>query len=179
MKTAAGEPEKRTAAASEEFLLRDYSPRDFQQLCTLDRQCFPEKIAYPPETMRETLTEKGAFGIVAQDATGQIAAFLVAGRTSPWIGHIATIDVGPQARRRGLGTRLMRAAEARLASLGVRKIRLETATGNPARRLFAKLGYRRVGKIERYYPDGPDGSPHGGDAWVMEKSLGAAARRSN
>ena len=151
-------------ARAEAFLLRDYSPRDLAGLCALDRQCFPEKIAFPREAMRETIEEKGAFGIVAEDESGAIAAFVVAGRTSPRVGHIATIDVAPGVRRRGLGTRLMHAAEARLAGLGVRKMRLETATGNVARRLFAKLGYRRVGKIERYYPDGSD-------AWVMEKPL--------
>jgi ribosomal-protein-alanine N-acetyltransferase len=155
---------KGTALRPEAFLLRDYVARDLKQLCVLDRQCFPEKIAYPPETMRETIEEKGAFCIVAEDESGEIAAFVVAGRSSPRIGHITTIDVAPGARRRGLGMRLMRTAESRLASLGARKIRLETATGNVARRLFAKLGYKRVGKIEGYYGDGSD-------AWVMEKPL--------
>ena len=164
MKTAARGSANRTALPPEGFLLRDYSPRDLKQLCALDRQCFPEKIAYPPETMRETIEAKAAFSIVAEDESGGIAAFVVAGRTSPQIGHIATIDVAPGFRRHGLGTRLMQGAESRLASLGVRKIRLETAIGNVARRLFAKLGYQRVGKIERYYPDGSD-------AWVMEKPL--------
>jgi ribosomal-protein-alanine N-acetyltransferase len=168
MKTAARWPvnsaAKGTGSGPKGFLLREYLPRDLEPLCVLDRQCFPEKIAYPPETMRETIEEKGAFSIVAEDESGGIAAFVVAGRTSPRIGHIATIDVAPGARRRGLGMRLMQAAEDRLASLGARKIRLETATGNVARRLFAKLGYKRVGKIERYYADGSD-------AWVMEKPL--------
>jgi ribosomal-protein-alanine N-acetyltransferase len=157
----------KAVAGAETFTLRDYSPRDLDALCVLDRQCFPAKIAYPPETMRETIEQKGAFGIVAEDESGNIAAFAVAGRSSSRIGHIATIDVAPQFRRRGLGTRLMLAAEARLAGLGARKVRLETATGNRARRLFAKLGYERVGKIEGYYPDGTD-------AWVMEKRLEAA-----
>jgi ribosomal-protein-alanine N-acetyltransferase len=168
MKTAVRGPEngaaKETALRPEAFVLRDYVPRDLEQLCVLDRQCVPEKIAYPPGTMRETIEEKGAFCIIAEDESGKIAAFLVAGRTSPRIGHIATIDVAPGARRRGLGMRLMRAAESRLARLGARKIRLETAIGNLARRLFAKLGYKRVGRIEGYYADGSD-------AWVMEKPL--------
>jgi ribosomal protein S18 acetylase RimI-like enzyme len=65
----------------------------------------------------------------------------------------------------------MQAAEDRLRGLGVRKIRLETGTANPARRLFAKLGYKRAGKIERYYPDGSD-------AWVMEKPVRVWRRHS-
>jgi ribosomal-protein-alanine N-acetyltransferase len=164
----------KTAGRSQTFALRDYAAGDLTRLCALDRLCFPEKVAFPRETMREAVEEKGAFGIVAVDESGGIAAFVVAGRGSPRIGHIATIDVAPEARRRGLGTRLMQAAEARLWGLGVRKMRLETATGNVARRLFAKLGYKRVGRIERYYPDGSD-------AWVMEKPLepvGAIERRA-
>jgi [ribosomal protein S18]-alanine N-acetyltransferase len=170
MRAAVRARAKPTIPPAEAFLLRDYSPRDLERLCVLDRQCFPAKIAYPPETMREAIEEKGAFSIVAEDQSGSIAAFVVAGRASPRVGHIATIDVAPTARRRGLGTRLMQAAEARLTGLGVRKIRLETATSNVARRLFAQLGYKRIGKIERYYQDGSD-------AWVMEKTVEIVSRR--
>ena len=148
----------------------DYSPRDLERLCVLDRQCFPAKIAYPPETMREAIEEKGAFSIVAEDQSGSIAAFVVAGRASPGNWPHRHDRCRPPARRRGLGTRLMQTAEARLTGLGVQKIGLETASGNAARRLFAQLGYKRVGKIERYYPDGSD-------AWVMEKTVEIVSRR--
>jgi ribosomal-protein-alanine N-acetyltransferase len=158
----------KTAVGAEAFLFRDYSPQDLDELCAIDRQCFPEKIAYPPETMREAIEGKETFTIVAEDETGKIAGFVVAGRASPRIGCIATLDVAPGFRRCGLGARLMRTVEARVAGLGVRKIRLETAKGNPARRLFAKLGYKRVGQIEHYYPDGSD-------AWVMEKPIAQKA----
>lgn len=158
------------SAVASDFLLRDYQPGDLDQLCAIDLQCFPAKIAYERETMRETIEEKQAFSIVAVDGSGQVAAFVVAGRTSPQIGHIATIDVAPEFRRRKLATQLMRAAESRLAEAGIRKIRLETAVGNLARRLFAKLGYKRVGRIGRYYPDGTD-------AWVMEKPIRPESKR--
>jgi [ribosomal protein S18]-alanine N-acetyltransferase len=171
MKSAVPAPAKRTALPSGPFLLREYSPRDLERLCVLDRRCFPAKIAYPPQTMREAIEESGAFSIIAEDESGGIVAFVVAGRTSPRVGHIATIDVAPEARRRGLGTLLMQAAETRLTDLGVRKIRLETATSNLARRLFEKLGYKRAGKIERYYQDGSD-------AWVMEKTVAITTRRT-
>jgi ribosomal protein S18 acetylase RimI-like enzyme len=159
----------KAAARSDALLLRDYSPRDLEQLCALDRQCFSEKVAFPRDTMRETIEEKDAVTIVAEDQSGQVVGFVVGGRTSPRIGHIATIDVAPAFRRRGLATRLMDAVEVRLAGLGVRKIRLETAKDNVAQRLFAKLGYERIGEIASYYPDGSD-------AWVMEKAVARQAR---
>jgi ribosomal-protein-alanine N-acetyltransferase len=152
------------AVRAEAFALREYRPGDLQRLCALDRQCFAEKIAYPLDTMRETVERKGAFTLVAEDPSGGIAAFAVAGRGSPRIGYVATLDVDPCFRRLGLGTRLMDAVETRLTALGMWKIRLETSTTNPARRLFEKLGYERVGRIERYYEDGSG-------AWVLEKAI--------
>lgn len=159
-----------TAPHTEAFLLREYQPRDLEPLCVLDRQCFPEKIAYPIETMRETIKRKGALTLIAEDPSGAIAAFVVAGRGSPRIGYVATLDVAPAFRRQGLGTQIMKAAEARLAEMGLWKIRLETATNNPACHLFEKLGYERVGKIEHYYEDASD-------AWVLEKRISRQARQ--
>ncbi len=159
-----------TASHTAEFLVREYEPRDLKPLCTLDRQCFPAKIAYPLATMRETIDRKGAYTLIAEDASGSIAGFVVAGRGSPRIGYVATLDVAPPFRRQGLGTRLMQAAEERLRDLGLWKIRLETATSNPARHLFEKLGYECVGKIERYYEDESD-------AWVLEKPIARGAKR--
>lgn len=158
------------AARAEALLLREYKARDLEKLCALDRQCFPEKIAYPIETMRETIERKGAFTLIAEEPPGRIGAFVIAGRGSPRIGYVATLDVDPDFRRQGLATRLMQAVEERLAGFEVRKIRLETATTNPARRLFEKLGYARIGKIERYYEDDSD-------AWVLEKPIARKARR--
>lgn len=151
-------------ARAEMFQLRDYRADDLRQLCALDRQCFPKKVAYSVQTMRQTVSEKGAFTIVAEDQAGSVVGFVVAGRGSGRVGHIVTLDVACEYRGVGLGTRLMMAAEARLAPVGVTKIRLETATANTARSLFEKLNYACTGKIERYYPDGAD-------AWVMEKVL--------
>jgi ribosomal-protein-alanine N-acetyltransferase len=158
------------ASRAEALLLREYEPRDLENLCALDRQCFPAKIAYPIETMRETIEREGAFTLIAEEPSGRIAAFVIAGRGSPRIGYVATLDVDPGFRRQGLATRLMQAAEERLAGLEMRKIRLETATANPARRLFEKLGYARVGKIERYYEDASD-------AWVLEKPITRKTKR--
>jgi ribosomal protein S18 acetylase RimI-like enzyme len=159
-----------TASRAEAFLLREYEARDLEGLCALDRQCFPEKIAYPLATMRATIEREGAFTLVAEEQSGRVAAFVVAGRGSPRIGYVATLDVDPGFRRQGLATRLMQSVEKRLAELDVRKIRLETATANPARRLFEKLGFARVGKIERYYEDDSD-------AWVLEKPIARKARQ--
>jgi len=72
-------------------------------------------------------------------------------------GHVITIDVLPEARRSGLGSRLMAAAEERLRALGCSVVFLETAVDNAAALAFYKRhGYSIVHTIPRYYLDSVD-----------------------
>jgi GNAT superfamily N-acetyltransferase len=60
------------------------------------------------------------------------------------------------ARRRGVAERLMERAEAEARAEGKTLLVLDTVTGDPAERLYARLGWTRVGVIPDYalYPDG-------------------------
>ncbi len=151
------------------FLLRSYRASDLERLCQIDRSCFPPRIAFGKREMRQSLEGKGTFAIVAETDSGEIAGFVAAARTSPDKGHIVTIDVLPQFRRQGLGTRLMRSVEAQLFRIGAPTMELETARENSAAQsLFKNLGYQRLTTIENYYPDG-------GSAWIMRKRITARA----
>ncbi len=154
-----------TLATAETFRLREYRASDIERLCEIDAACFAAKVAFPPEEMRATLQQTGAFAIIAETRADEIAGFIVAAHLRPNRGHIVTVDVRAEFRRRGLGEQLMLTASERLAEAGVRTIRLETAVGNRgAQGLFRKLGFERIAKAKGYYPDGRD-------AWVMEKQL--------
>ena len=154
-----------TVAAAESFRLRKYRASDIERLCEIDAACFPAKVAFPPEEMRATLQQAGAFAIIAETRVDEIAGFIVAAQVRPNEGHIVTVDVRPDFRRRGLGEQLMLATSKRLAEVGVETVRLETAVSNrAAQALFRKLGFERIGEAKGYYPDGSD-------AWVMEKQL--------
>ena len=72
--------------------------------------------------------------------------------------EILTLAVHPSARRRGLGARLVRAAEARAVAAGAERLFLEVAEDNAAARaLYAALGFQPMGRRPRYYarPQGP------------------------
>ena len=154
-----------TVVAAEAFRLRKCRATDIERLCEIDAACFPAKVAFPPEEMRATLRQPGALAIVAGAREDEIAGFIVAAKVGPKKGHIVTVDVRPDFRRRGLGEQLMLATSKRLAEVGVETVRLETAVGNRAAQgLFRKLGFERIAKAKAYYPDGSD-------AWVMEKQL--------
>ena len=55
--------------------------------------------------------------------------------------------VHPRARRQGLGAALMEAAEQMARDCGRTLLVLDTVTGSDAERLYARLGWVRVGEI--------------------------------
>lgn len=74
----------------------------------------------------------------------------------PHRADIARVLVHRSARRRGIGERLMEEAEREARSEGKTLLVLDTVTGDDAERLYARLGWTRVGVIPDYalYPDG-------------------------
>lgn len=149
------------------FTVRDYRPEDFESLWRLDQECFPPEISYSRMELKVYMRKRGSFTLVAADANNnddnKIAGFIVAhaGRT----GHIITIDVVAAARRSGVGSQLLRAAEDRLRAAGCSAVGLETAVDNVSALSFYKRhGYSVVKTRPRYYSNGVD-------ALVLVKNL--------
>jgi GNAT superfamily N-acetyltransferase len=76
----------------------------------------------------------------------------------PHRADIAKMLVHRRARRRGLGEALLRAAEDAALAAGRTLLVLDTVTGSDGERLYARMGWRRVGVIPDYAL-WPDGSP--------------------
>jgi [ribosomal protein S18]-alanine N-acetyltransferase len=94
-----------------------------------------------------------------------IAGFIVAEAGARERGHIITIDVIAAARRFGVGSLLLRAAEDRLISTGCRAVELETAVDNVSALAFYKRHrYTVIKTFPRYYSNGVD-------ALVLERKL--------
>jgi GNAT superfamily N-acetyltransferase len=98
--------------------------------------------------------------LVAEDESGVVGTVMLVldlPENQPHRADLAKMLVHRRARRRGLGAALMRAAEATALACGRTLVVLDTATGSDAERLYARLGWQRVGEI-------PDFSlrPHGG-----------------
>jgi len=149
------------------FTLRDARAGDLKTLWRIDQECFAEGISYSEEELGYFMTRRGSFTLVAMDDENQqIHAFIVGYAGA--VGHIITIDVVASARRSGLGSQLLRAAEDRLRAAGKRTMTLETAVDNRAALSFYKRhGFEIVGTIPGYYADGMD-------AFFLRKSLASA-----
>jgi ribosomal protein S18 acetylase RimI-like enzyme len=90
-------------------------------------------------------------------------------------GHIITIDVIEEARRLGVGSALLDAAEERLLKSGAIEVELETAVNNEAAiRFYKRKGYF-VGKTVRgYYSNQLDALVMGKDLTGGEPSTGTS-----
>jgi ribosomal-protein-alanine N-acetyltransferase len=143
------------------FVIRDFKPDDFETLWHMDQECFPAGISYSRQELKAYIRRRGSFTLVADE--GKIAGFIVV-HDGP-SAHVITIDVDTAARRLGVGSLLLRAAEDRLRAEGARAVGLETAVDNMAALSFYKRhGYSIVRTWPRYYSNGVD-------ALVLKKDL--------
>jgi [ribosomal protein S18]-alanine N-acetyltransferase len=161
------------------FRIRNFEPTDFERLWQIDQECFPPGISYSRPELKAYIRGRDSFTLVATrevaakesghkrvavpDHPAPIEGFIVA--CSGLTGHIITIDVMAPARRSGLGSQLLTAAETRLRMEGSHAVGLETAVDNQSAIAFYKRhDYNVVRTWPRYYCNSVD-------ALVMRKQL--------
>jgi GNAT superfamily N-acetyltransferase len=101
--------------------------------------------------------------LIASDADGvcgTVQLVLDLPDNQPHRAELCKMLVHRRARRQGLGAALMRSAETAARELGRTLLVLDTITGGDAERLYASLGWVRVGPIPNYALM-PDGKPCG------------------
>ena len=149
---------------SEPFLA-PMGPADLNDCWRLDQRCFVDGEAYDRETFRYLLSHNQSVNYKIVTQAGEMVAFVVGLIEPDGMGHVVTLGVGPEFRRRGLARRLMRSVEERFFERGVRSVRLEVRTSNyAAQNLYFDLTYRIIRRMPRYYTNGDDG-------YMMVKSL--------
>ena len=150
-----------------QYSLRDGKSSDLDTLWRIDQACFPPGISYSRLELAVYMRRLGSFTLIAEqprprtksfgDQPGTILGFLVAQTEQKKTGHIVTIDVVGNARRGGIGSKLISGAEDRLRAAQILSVYLETMVSNlPAIEFYKRHGYEVVRTEERYYPNGAD-----------------------
>jgi ribosomal protein S18 acetylase RimI-like enzyme len=118
----------------------------------IEQKCFPEKVAYSKRLLEYLILNANSDCLVEKQ-NGRIRAFLIITyRQGSLACNIETIDVDPAFKNKGIGLKLMEAAEIEANRRGMCWCQLEVSEGNKAAlKLYEKAGYTFKEKIEGYY----------------------------
>ena len=131
----------------------------------LDQRCFVDGEAYSRDTFEYLLTAAESVSYRAVTQGGTMVGFIVGLVEPDHTGHVTTIGVSPEHRRRGIARSLMQKVEDGFRRRNVRMVRLEVRSVNAgAQQLYRDLGYTITQRLPRYYSNG-------GDGLLMVKSL--------
>jgi len=163
------ETEKKEKTVTPSWGMRyDIRPMTISQLdevWRLDQRCFIDGEAYSRETFDYLLTAPEAMSYRAVTSGGVMVGFVIGLVEPDHTGHVTTVGVSPEHRRRNLAKRLMGQVEDGFKKRNVRLVRLEVrALNTSAQKLYESLGYSITQRLPKYYSNG-------GDGLLMLKSL--------
>jgi ribosomal-protein-alanine N-acetyltransferase len=154
------------------FKLRKFTPSDLQSVMQINRVCLPENYMdfffmdlYQrfPETFIVAEENGKIVGYIMCRIEVGLATFGLGGLIRK--GHVVSIAVLPQGRRKGVAQALMTAAMEGMSYYKAKLCYLEVRVTNDAGvSLYKKLGFEVSRTINGYYSDGED-------AYVMTKKL--------
>ncbi|HEX8746385.1 MAG TPA: N-acetyltransferase [Pyrinomonadaceae bacterium] len=148
-----------------QYEVRPLTISQLDECWRLDQRCFVDGEAYSRETFEYLLTAAESVSYRAVTPNGMMVGFIVGLIEPDHTGHVTTVGVAPEHRRRGLAQRMMEKAEEGFRRRNVRIVRLEVRSINTgAQQLYRNLGYIVTQRLPRYYSNG-------GDGLLMIKSL--------
>jgi len=135
------------------------------RMAEIARACWPDGAdRWTPAMIETLLASDNAFAVCRPDG---FALLRVSGEEA----ELLSLDVLPEARRRGLGSEILREALHEAQARGACEVYLEVDTENAAAlALYDRAGFVTRGTRKRYYRK-PDGT--WGDALVMARFFGS------
>ena len=142
------------SAIQKELFIRDARASDLDAVAELERSSFP--VPWKREYFEAEIGAPYRFNRVVRDEGGHLLAYVFCAFAGGEV-HVNKIAVAPEARRRGLATRLMDEVFAHARTVTAVEIYLEVRVSNaPARNFYEGLGFLATGRRQRYYLDGED-----------------------
>lgn len=147
------------------FDVRPLTVTQLDEVWKLDLRCFLDGEAYSRDTFEFLLTTSEGIAYRAVLHSGAMIGFAVGMLEPDHTGHITTIGIAPECRRRGVAKELLLKMEEGFRKRDVRIVRLEVRSVNTAaQQLYRKSGYTITQRLPKYYSNG-------GDGLLMVKSL--------
>ena len=158
------EPEAIVPAAPTTYELRPLTEKHLQEVMRLNLRCFKKGENYTKHTFSYLLNEPTTLSYRVSTPSEEIVGFIFV-MTNQGTGHITTIGVAPEPRRRGLAQKMLVHAEEALKKREIATVSLEVRVSNiAAQSLYRARDYTIVQRLNNYYNNGED-------AFLMVKSL--------
>ena len=154
------------------FKLRKFEPNDLQSVIQINRVCLPENYT---DLFFIDLHERFSETFIVAEEDGKIVGYIMSrvevGLSNHGLGglirkgHVVSIAVLPQSRRKGVAQALINTAMDGMRYYKAKQCFLEVRITNTIGiALYKKLGFEVSRTINSYYSDGED-------AYVMSKKL--------
>ncbi|MCA1589075.1 MAG: ribosomal protein S18-alanine N-acetyltransferase [Acidobacteria bacterium] len=151
------------------YKIRALTANQRDEVLRLNSRCFRDGENYTKHTFSYLLNEPTTVSYQAVSAEGEMTGFVFVMVNKDGSGHITTIGVAPEHRRRGIAARLLKQVESALTFKGASTLVLEVRVGNKAaQELYAHGGFRVTQRLVKYYSNGEDG-------YLMMKALGVTS----
>ncbi|HZG51010.1 MAG TPA: N-acetyltransferase [Pyrinomonadaceae bacterium] len=151
-------PEAPATLPEERYDIRPLTISQLDECWRLDQRCFVDGEAYSRDTFEYLLTSPESVAYRAVTPDGLMVGFIVGLVEPQHTGHITTLGVAPEHRRRRIAERMLLRAEESFRRRRVGTIRLEVRSVNSgAQSLYRGLGYTVTQRLPRYYSNGGDG----------------------
>ena len=145
-------------SAETRYDVRPLTVAQLDECWRLDQRCFVDGEAYSRDTFEYLLTAPESVSYRAVTQGGSLVGFVVGLVEPDHTGHITTLGVAPEHRRRGVAQKMIRKVEDGFRRRDVRIVRLEVRSINDgAQQLYRNLGYTVTQRLPRYYSNGGDG----------------------
>ncbi len=152
------EPEIIIPAKLTTYEIRPLTMAHLDEVFRLDQRCFARHEVYTKATLKTLLELPTGLSYRAITPENKMSGFVIATLDEDYVGHITTIGVAPEHRRRALASRLLSKAEEALRLRNINMVRLEVrASNNAAQKLYREHGYCVMQRLHRYYTNGDDG----------------------
>jgi ribosomal-protein-alanine acetyltransferase len=159
------EPSSSSPLVAARYDVRPLTVAQLDEVWRLDHRCFVDGEAYSRATFEYLLTAPECVSYRAVTPGGTMVGFIVGLVEPDHTGHITTLGVAPEHRRRGIARQMLAKVEHGFSRRDVRIVRLEVRSiNNGAQQLYRELGYMVTQRLPRYYSNG-------GDGLLMLKSL--------
>jgi len=125
---------------------------EIDAIVEIEKKCFPRKVAYSKRHLEYLILNANSDCLIEKE-DGVIRAFLIVTyRQRSLTCNIETIDVDPSFKNRGIGLKLLKAAEVEMKRRGMRWSQLEVSEGNEvALKVYKSAGYKFKERLEGYY----------------------------